>query len=184
MGEGALHRRLQSVDPQQAEKIHPNNLVRIIRSLEVFDQSGIPMSDFQAKHQFDEAPYRVLKLYLHWPRELLYERIGTRVDEMLETGLVEEVERLLSAGYSPSLKSMQAIGYREIVSHLSGEVDYTEMVELMKRETRRYAKRQETWFKKEKSIISVDSLRKIDRIQSLIEGFLLQKGRGYGQNTI
>ncbi len=183
-GEGALYRRLQGVDPVQAEKIHPNNQVRIIRALEVYELAGVPMSDFQQRHRFEEEPYRVLKIYLQWPREQLYERIENRVDHMFELGLVEEVEQLLNAGYSAELKSMKAIGYREVISHLAGEVDIDEAIELIKRETRRYAKRQETWFKKEKSIISVDSLPEIDRIQPLIECFLLQKGSGYGQNTI
>ncbi len=183
-GEGALHRRLQSIDPVQAEKIHPNNLVRIIRSLEVYHQTGVAMSEFQQRHQFDEEPYRVLKLYRQWPREELYRRIDARVGLMVEHGLIDEVKHLLEQGFSADLKSMKAIGYREIISHLAGETSSEEAIELIKRETRRYAKRQETWFKKEKSIISVDSLSEIDRIQPLIECFLLQKGSGYGQNTI
>lgn len=184
MGEGTLYRRLQSVDPEQAAKIHPNNLVRIIRALEVFESTGIPLSQFQQRHRFADEPYRVLKIYLNPPRAKLYQRIETRVDAMLAAGLVDEVRSLLAAGYDPSLKSMKAIGYREVASFLSGVIEYDETVELIKRETRRYAKRQETWFKKEKSIISVDSSREIDKIQPSIECFLLQKGSGYGQDTI
>ena len=99
-------------------------------------------------------------------------------------GLIDEVRNLLGFGYGRDLKSMKAIGYREILSYLSGEMGRDEAIELIKRETRRYAKRQETWFKKEKSIISVDSSTEVDKIQPLIESFLNVKGSGYGQNTI
>jgi tRNA dimethylallyltransferase len=183
-GAGALYRRLQAVDPCQAEKIHPNNLVRVVRALEVYELTGVSMSQYQHQHQFGDAPYQVLKICLQWPREELYTRIETRVDQMIAEGLVGEVEELLASGYDSDLKSMKAIGYREIISYLSGETSLEEAVSQIKRETRRYAKRQETWFKKEKSIISVDSSSEIDRIQPLIECFLLQKGRGHGQNTI
>lgn len=183
-GAGSLYQRLQSVDSCQAEKIHPNNLVRIVRALEVYELTGVPMSEYQQQHQFGDAPYNVLKICLQWPREKLYARIEARVDQMISDGLVAEVEKLLASGFNSELKSMKAIGYREIIAHLSGAIPLDEAVALIKRETRRYAKRQETWFKKEKSIISVDSSSEIDRIQPLIECFLLQKGRGHGQNTI
>jgi len=183
-GAAALHSRLHSVDPVQADKIHPNNLVRIIRALEVYESSGIPMSEYQHRHGFSESPFSVLKLYLHVPRTILNERIDARVDQMIAAGLIDEVASLLATGYNAGLKSMKAIGYREIISFLAGERSRDETIELIKRETRRYAKRQETWFKKEKSIITVDSLSEIDRIQPLIECFLLKKGSGYGQDTI
>jgi tRNA dimethylallyltransferase len=142
------------------------------------------MSEFQKKHRFSEQPYRVLKLYLSLPRDTLYKRIEDRVDKMIADGFIAEVRGLLESGYSPELKSMKAIGYRELVSHLAGEIDRDQAIDLIKRETRRYAKRQETWFKKEKSIISVDSLSEVDRIQPLIDDFLVKKRSGYGQNTI
>lgn len=183
-GEGALYRRLQEVDPVRASMIHPNNKVRIIRSLEVYELTGVPMSEIQGQHRFSGSPYRALKLFLSWPRQELNARIDSRVDIMIKQGLVDEVRKLLADGYPAELRSMKAIGYREAVRYLSGEIGLVDAVELIKRETRRYAKRQETWFKKEKSIISVDSLTEIDRIQPLIECFLLQKGSGYGQNTI
>lgn len=183
-GEGSLHRWLRSVDPIQAERIHPNNLVRIVRALEVYELSGTPLSKYQQQHGFEEEPYRALKLYLNLSRDDLNTRIEERVDRMIEDGLVEEVRNLLEAGYDPDIRSMKAIGYREVIACLSGEIELEEAIELIKRETRRYAKRQETWFKKEKAIISVDSSSEIDRIQQLIECFLLQKGSGYGQDTI
>ncbi len=183
-GAGALYRRLQEVDPVQAGRIHPNNLVRTLRALEVYELTGVPLSEFQQRHRFGDEPYRALRLYLDRPREELYGRIDLRVDRMIAAGLIEEVEGLLASGYRPELRSMKAIGYREIVCHLCGEQDRSAAVELIRRETRRYAKRQETWFKKEKSIISVDSLSEIDRIQPLIERFLLQKGSGHGQDTV
>ena len=183
-GTGTLYRRLQEIDPQQAQGIHPNNLVRLVRALEVYELSGVPMSEFQQQHQFAENRYRALKLYLHWPRDVLYGRIEERVDQMISHGLLAEVQKLLDSGYSADLKAMKAIGYRELVACLNGKYSLEEAVAQIKQETRRYAKRQETWFKKEKSIISVDSLSEIDKIQQLIEYFPLQKGSGYGQNTI
>jgi len=183
-GEGALYRRLLAIDPQQAAGIHPNNLVRIVRALEVYELSGVAMSAYQQNHRFADNRYQALKIYLQWPRDVLYRRIEERVDQMVAGGLLEEVERLLASGFGQELKSMKAIGYREIIAYLNGKYTLVEAIGQIKQETRRYAKRQETWFKKEKSIISVDSLSEIDKIQQLIEYFPLQKGSGYGQNTI
>ena len=183
-GEGALYRRLQQADPEQAKIIHPNNLVRIIRAIEVFELGGVPLSVLQKQHAFSDSPYRVLKLYLDPPRPLLDLRIDQRVDQMMSDGLFTETRQLLDRGYTPDLKALKTIGYRESIECLRGELTVDDTIAKIKLETRQYARRQETWFRKEKSIISVDSSAEADSISSMIECFLMQKGRGYGQDTI
>ena len=182
-GEGALYKRLQQIDPEQAKYIHPNNLVRIIRAIEVFELGGVPLSVLQNQHAFNDSPYHVLKLYLDPPRPMLDARIDQRVDQMISDGLYVETQNLLDCGYLPNLKAMKTIGYREAIEYINGKSSADDTSERIKLETRQYARRQETWFKKEKSIISVDSLSEADSISSMIECFLMQKGRGYGQDT-
>lgn len=172
-GEGALHRWLQEVDPVLAERIFPRDLVRIVRGLEVFIQSGRPLSAFQAEHGFRTGRSRTLKLGIRMEREELYRRIGLRVDAMLAAGLVEEVAGLLAKGYPADLKAMQALGYRECLCHIEGRMSLDDVRETMKRETRRYAKRQLTWFNQDKSVVWLDSPREFDNILSLIEKFIL-----------
>ncbi|MBE0500195.1 MAG: tRNA (adenosine(37)-N6)-dimethylallyltransferase MiaA [Desulfuromonadales bacterium] len=179
-GKGALYRRLQQVDKDQAEIIHPNNMARIIRALEVFELGGIPLSVLQKRHAFGDSPYRLLKLYLNPPRSILGERIDQRVEQMISDGLFAEVQSLLDAGYAPELKALKTIGYRESISCLCGALSADEAIDRIKLETRQYARRQQTWFKKEKSIISVDSSAETDTISSMINCFLMQKGSGYG----
>lgn len=170
-GPGTLHRRLQEVDPALAQRLASRDLVRIVRGLEVFLATGRPLSTFQQDHGFADVPFRILHLGVAVDREDLYQRIDARVERMLEAGLLDETRSLLARGFSPELKAMRTIGYREGVRHLRGELSYTETVELIQQETRRYAKRQMTWFRKEKSIIWVDSLRGFDKIQPLIDLF-------------
>lgn len=171
-GPGTLHRRLARVDPVSAERIHPRNLVRIVRALEVWEQTGRPMSACQAEHGFGEAPYRTLKLGLAVPLAELEVRIAARVEAMLAAGLVEEVRGLLASAGRRELKVLQTIGYREVAAYLRGETDRAGLQELIVRHTRQYAKRQLTWFRKDKSIIWVDSLRESARILTLIENFM------------
>jgi tRNA dimethylallyltransferase len=151
-GEGVLHRDLQLLDPEAASRIHPHDILRIIRALEVYRQARKPISHFQREHGFRDRPYEILKFGLHCAREALFRRIETRVEEMLKMGWVEEVKSLLKKGYSPRLKPMQTVGYKHIVSHIMGEIDLPRAVELTKRDTRRYAKRQITWFKRDNEI--------------------------------
>ncbi len=179
-GSGSLYRRLQQIDPEQAKIIHPNNLVRIVRAIEVFELGGVPLSVLQKQHAFNDSPYRLLKLYLDPPRPLLNARIDQRVDQMLSDGLFNEVQQLLDLDYPPNLKALKTIGYRESINYLRGDSSAEEASAQIKLETRQYARRQETWFRKEKSIISVDSSAEADNISSMIECFLMQKGRGYG----
>ncbi|MGB9688270.1 tRNA (adenosine(37)-N6)-dimethylallyltransferase MiaA [Thermogutta sp.] len=146
-GSEALHAKLSSVDPEAARRIHPHDLRRIIRALEVYEKTGQPLSQWQ--RQFDH-PLEVAKgrvLVLDWPRELLYQRINRRVDEMFAEGLVEEVQQLLARGCQLSHTARQALGYREVLEYLEGKRSYRETVELVKTRTRQFAKRQLTWFR-------------------------------------
>ena len=147
-----LYQRLQRIDPITAQRVHPHDLFRIIRALEVWECMGQPISALQSDHDFQDRPFLPLKIGLRRPRSELYERIDRRVEEMLAQGLLEEVRGLLSRGYGPNLKSMQALGYRHLVQHLINGVDITEAVRTMKRDTRRYAKRQMTWFRRDREI--------------------------------
>lgn len=148
-GADVLLKELAQVDPETAGRLHPNNLIRIIRALEVFFCSGRPLSQFQAEHRFSEVPYTALQFCLDLPRQLLYQRIDARVEAMLAQGLMQEVRRLLQQGIPPDCKPLQAIGYKEVVSRLRGEYNQQEMIRLIKRNTRHFAKRQLTWFKRE-----------------------------------
>lgn len=152
-GSEAVHAKLAEVDPELAEKLHPNDLRRVIRGIEVFRQTGETSTYFQK--QALEAPprYQTIKIGLTRVREELYERINQRVDLMIEEGLIAEVEGLLQAGYSPDLISMQGLGYKEIVAYLEKRLPLKEAITLLKQNTRHFAKRQITWFKRDSAII-------------------------------
>lgn len=147
-GPQALHARLEAVDPTTAKKLHPNDIRRVIRSLEIYETSGKPKSE-QGNETREEGPYHVLVYGLSLPRDQMYARINARVDEMIADGLVNEVQALLSKGISPKAEggAMQAIGYKEIVSALRGEIALEQAISLIKQSSRRYAKRQWTWFR-------------------------------------
>jgi len=146
-GTAYLHDRLKEKDRAAAGKIHPNDAVRLMRALEVFELSGESIVTRQAGHHFSDQPYNCLKIGLTDDRDRLNERMDRRCDEMVEAGLIEEVEGLLARGYSESLKSMQSIGYRHVAAYLKGVLSLGEAVARMKRDTRAYAKRQLTWFR-------------------------------------
>lgn len=145
-GPAALHALLARRDPQAADRIHPNDTYRIVRALEVVTLSRHPISVHHQRHGFAQPRYNALKIGLRLPREKLYERIDRRVDMMLAQGLKEEVRQLLAAGFTGDLKSMQALGYRHMIDYLQGRFSWEETVRLLKRDHRRYAKRQLTWF--------------------------------------
>lgn len=147
-GSAALHQQLQQVDPLSARRIHPNDLRRIIRALEVYHATGRPFSELQSR-QPGETKYRVIYVFLDRDRAELYRRIDERVEQMLKQGLVAEVRMLMDRGYGPELKSMQSLGYRQIVSYLRGSCTLEQAVAEMKTKTRNYAKRQLTWFRRE-----------------------------------
>lgn len=149
-GAMALYQRLKDIDPEQAAKIHPNNHRRVIRALEVYETTGMTMTAYQQK-QSKRSPYNLLLIGLDMERELLYKQINHRVDVMLENGLVEEVKYLYRQGFE-DCQSMKAIGYKELIPYLKGEQQLKDSVELLKRNSRRYAKRQYTWFKNKMDI--------------------------------
>lgn len=151
-GGEALLRQLAEVDPVTARRLHPNDQLRIIRAIEVYRLTGSPISRLRSEHGFGGDYYRALKIGIRVPREELYQRIDRRVERMVAEGLVREVEGLLARGYHPGLKSMRAIGYKEACAFLAGECTLEEAVRLIKRDTRHYAKRQETWFKRDEEI--------------------------------
>jgi tRNA dimethylallyltransferase len=147
-----LKLRLHLVDPQTASRLHSNDRVRLIRALEVFSQTGRPISAFRSEHAFSGSYYESFKMAIRVERPELYRRIDRRVEVMLREGFVPEVRSLLALGYGLDLKSMRSIGYKEITAYLTGETTLDEAVTLIKRDTRRYAKRQMTWFCKETDI--------------------------------
>lgn len=170
-GTGFLHKRLSQQDAATAKRIHPNDTYRILRALEVYELTGKSISKLQSEHKFTDKPFRVLKIGLHMDREIIYDRINHRVDAMIDSGLVDEVKGLLGMGYSPDLKSMQSIGYRHIMDYIEGHSSWEETLRTMKRDTRRYAKRQLTWFKADSEIVWKEP-GKLKEIRRTIEKFL------------
>lgn len=152
-GPEALHRRLAQVDPAAAAEIHPHNAKRIIRALEYFHDTGEPISVHNARERRRPSPYTYAYFVLNRERPELYRRIGLRVDAMMEQGLLDEVRRLRQMGCTRRMVSMQGLGYQELLEYLDGELSLEEAVEKIKRETRHYAKRQITWFKREKDAV-------------------------------
>lgn len=175
-GNVALHGCLAEVDPITAKRLHPNDLKRIIRALEIYKTTGKTMAEHQRRTM--ESPYQLALIGLTIEREKLYERINNRVDGMIQDGLVEEVQSLLQKGYSPQLPSMRAIGYKEIVAYLQGNLTLPEAIEWLKKNTRHYAKRQLTWFRSMKDICWYDLTNPrsraeiVENIQQDLEGIL------------
>jgi tRNA dimethylallyltransferase len=170
-GSAYLYKRLRHQDPDTAKKIHPNDTYRIMRALEVYALTGKTLAELHHAHGFKDSPFVVLKIGLHIQRELLYDRINKRVEMMINSGFVNEVKRLLTMGYSPELKSMQSIGYRHIVNFIEGHCTWDETVRTLKRDTRRYAKRQMTWFKADPEVIWKEP-ESLEDIKGLIKKFL------------
>lgn len=156
-GGQALLDKLAEFDPETAGKLHPNNVGRIIRAIEVYKTTGVAMSEMQRRSRSRPSPYKLCMIGLTCSdRAVLYGRINRRVDKMIESGLKDEVERLIKNGADKDCTSMQAIGYKEMAEHLRGMISFDEAVETIKRETRRYAKRQLTWFRRDTRIQWID----------------------------
>jgi len=170
-GRGTLHHLLQQIDSAAAARIHPNNTVKLVRALEVHALTGSTISELQQRHAFNDRPFRTLKIGLDLERSTLFERIDRRVLQMVEEGLFAEVAKLLASGYTSKLKVMQTLGYAESHLYLQGVVSREEAISLIQRNTRRYAKRQLTWFRADPEIIWVDSLKESARILTLIDHF-------------
>lgn len=158
-GAAYLHEKLAMVDPVTAENIHANNIKRVIRALEFYELNGYPLSRHNETERRKSSPYLFRYYVLNEPRELLYERIEKRVDQMLAEGLVAEVEALKERGCTRSLVSMQGLGYKEILDYLAGVCTLEEAIDTVKKETRHFAKRQLTWFRREKKVTWVEKDR-------------------------
>ncbi len=171
LGPAELHRRLEKLDPESAGKVHPNDRVRVVRALEIFRLTGKPFSQLIRKHHFQDRPFREFKICLHMDREQLYHRINERSRFMFESGLIRETEGLLKMGYSPDLKPMNSLGYRHVINYLHGIWRLDEAVTQLQVDTRRYAKRQLTWFKAD-SEMQWFPVEKKERIYRKIESFI------------
>ncbi len=146
-----LHEYLSKIDPVTAKLVHKNDRTRIVRAIEIYDSTGIPASEFYRRHRFEELRYRALKIGLDMPRDDLYARIDERVDRMMNDGWLREVEAL-KLRYGGEAQAFSAIGYRELLRHVSGEMPLADAVDLIKRNSRRFAKRQLTWFRSESGV--------------------------------
>lgn len=169
-----LHEMLKAVDEKSAQNIHANNVKRVIRALEFFKQTGQKISEHNEKEREKKSPYQFCYFVLNDIREHLYKRIELRIDEMLKEGLVAEVEMLKEKGYTREMTSMQGLGYKEILDYLNGVFPFEEAVYILKRDTRHFAKRQITWFKREKDVIWINK-DEFDYDEEKILAFLLEK---------
>lgn len=169
-----IHDKLKLVDEQAANNIHPNNVKRVIRALEVYHQTQKPISYHNEMSKVVPSKYNFILIGLTMDRQLLYERIDKRVDIMLENGLIDEVKGLVCQGFADSLISMQGIGYKEVLSYINNEKTLEETVEIIKRDSRRYAKRQITWFKRINEIkwFSIDNYGNNNNIDEDVKGYI------------
>lgn len=167
-----LHSMLLKVDPQSAQSIHPNNIKRVIRALEYYHQTGSKISNHNEEQRHKDSPYQFCYYVLNNKREILYNRIDMRVDDMIKQGLMDEVKQLLDMGCKKDMVSMQGLGYKEIISYLEGECTLEEAVYIIKRDTRHFAKRQLTWFKREKDVIWVNKDQYNDDENKILEAMI------------
>ncbi len=170
-GVSYVYEKLKSLDPEAADRIHPNDYVRIERALEAYYLTGAKMSELQEKHGFRDNKYEVLKIGISEERDILKKRIDERVSRMIEEGLVYEVKRLRDMGFGRDLKPMQSIGYNHINQYIDGEITLDKAIELIKRDTKRLAKRQMTWLRRDKDIYWHRIPEDLDRIVYKAEGF-------------
>lgn len=166
-GLDGLYRRLEEQDPVSAKRIHAHDKLRILRALEIMELTKTPLSALVQKHGFRESAFEALKICLQIDREELYHRIDQRSVFMIEKGLIEETRNLLAGGYSPGLKPMQSLGYRHAIRYLEGRYDREEMVRQLQLDTRRYAKRQLTWFRADPAMAWIDPRRKEDLVETI-----------------
>ena len=165
-GNEILYDELKKVDPESAAKMLPQNWKRVIRALEVFHSTGEPIWKHHQKSSSKEKKYLFKQFGLNWDRKILYENIDNRVDEMIASGFVDEVKNILNLGYHKNLNSLNTVGYKEIIEHLDGKISIERTIELIKRNTRHYAKRQMTWFRKDKRIqwFYIKNISQLDNI--------------------
>ena len=155
-GAQRLHDQLKEVDPQAAVDIHPNNVKRVIRALEFYKETGTKISEHNEAERQKQSPYNFAYFVLNMDRQKLYERIELRIDQMLEQGLIEEVRQLQEKGCHAGMVSMQGLGYKEILAYLQGECTLEEAIYILKRDTRHFAKRQLTWFRREREVCWIE----------------------------
>lgn len=155
-GAAFLHEKLREVDPESAEQIHANNVKRVIRALEYYQLHGEKISTHNETERHKESPYDFLYFVLTHDRQVLYERIEKRIDQMIDHGLISEVDNLLKKGYDSSLVSMQGLGYKELIPYLQKKCTLDEAIYVLKRDTRHFAKRQLTWFRRERNVRWLD----------------------------
>ena len=178
-GAEALYERLRAVDPESCESIHAHNIKRVIRAIEFYEKTGKKISEHNREQRQNDSPYNFAYFVLNDDRERIYERINVRVDLMMAQGLVEEVRALRESGCRKEMVSMQGLGYKELLSYLEGETSMEEAVYLIKRDTRHFAKRQLTWFRREKEVIWVDKTvfdHESQKILNFMQDFLREKG--------
>jgi len=173
-GTEALYDRLKSVDPEAAKNIHPNNTKRLVRALEIYETTGMTLTEQNEKSRQNPSPYDAFMLLLCPPRELLYERINKRVDAMVEEGLFTEAKELRERGLTCEHQSMQGIGYKEVFAYLDGTMSREDCITSIKTATRHYAKRQLTWFRRDARYHVVNPLD-ADAVESVMEGFTWKK---------
>lgn len=166
-GVQALHEKLKEIDPVSFKEIHPNNVKRVIRALEFYHDTGVPISKHNVEQSQKQSPYNFVYFVLNDDREILYQRIDKRVDQMMEEGLEKEVKTLIDYGCDETMVSMQGLGYKEFFPYFRGEYDLEEAVRILKRDTRHFAKRQLTWFRREKEVTWVDRQKFADSRQLL-----------------
>ncbi len=187
-GAESLHEKLKAVDPAAAAEIHPNNIKRVIRALEYFRETGERISDHNEAERLKESPYNLVFVFLDDERAALYERIDRRVDFMMEEGLADEVAYLRAMGLDRTYVSMQGIGYKEMLAYMDGEYSLNEAVRIIKRESRHYAKRQETWFKRDRDAVRLmrsdyggDTFRILQKVLEMVEEKTGIRGKEVGR---
>ena len=177
-GNDSLYEMLKQVDTKSTEKIHKNNVKRVIRALEFYKLNGYPISEHNEKEAAKTSPYNFAYFVLNHKRDILYDRINRRVDIMAEQGLIDEVKRLKEEGYEKTMVSMQGIGYRQVFEYLEGNLSLEDTIEQIKKDTRHFAKRQLTWFGREKEVCMVDKSQfgSEDEILTYMLTILKEKG--------
>ncbi len=170
----AAYNRLKELDSKSADKLHPNDISRISRALEVVLETGNSIQDYQKEHGFQQQRYNVLYLGPQWPRDVLYHRINIRVEQMIKDGLVDEVESLLKMGYDTHLAPLNSIGYKQTIQYIQRKIDLGEMIRDIQKKSRHYSKKQLTWYKKDQNIRWLDenklSQQDIDVVEQFYSG--------------
>lgn len=178
-GSEALYERLRAVDPESCESIHAHNIKRVVRAIEFYEKTGKKISEHNREQRQNESPYNFAYFVLTDSRDRIYHRIDERVDLMMAQGLLEEVRVLRESGCRKDMVSMQGLGYKELLSYLEGEISLDEAVYLIKRDTRHFAKRQLTWFRREKEVTWIDKTvfdQDSQKMMGFMQDFLREKG--------